>query len=303
MAFESAANVINDAAVQVGLASVTDPFGSTDPNFIQLCRLLKISGRRLRRLRNWTHLHQTYTLNTTVNVGRYAFPVDYGRFVDRTQWNRTTRFQLGGPVSPSQFQWIKARLASTPAATLFRQLQGVLQLYPDANMAGNYVIAYEYISNWWVTPNGTQAHSGSWQPSVAYALNTYIQNGGRIYQATTGGTSGSYGPIGTGAGIADGTCVWSHVSVSGADTSTHKDDTINFDPAVVGADLRVLWLQAKQFDSSAAENDLQLAYNGVADDDSPAANLTIGGPEDDGVFGNFESTVTGFGLAGDGGLY
>lgn len=53
--------------------------------------------------------------------------------------------------------------------------------------------------------------ASAWQASTAYALNAYVTNGGRVYQATTGGTSaGSGGPTGTGSGISDNTVVWAY---------------------------------------------------------------------------------------------
>ena len=50
-----------------------------------------------------------------------------------------------------------------------------------------------------------------WAPSRAYLFGAYIRNGTTAYYCTTGGTSasGGPGPTGTGAGITDGTCVWS----------------------------------------------------------------------------------------------
>ncbi len=55
--------------------------------------------------------------------------------------------------------------------------------------------------------------STDWAASTAYAVNAvaFSPAGGAFYRATTAGTSGSTGPIGTGSGIADGTVQWTFV--------------------------------------------------------------------------------------------
>lgn len=60
---------------------------------------------------------------------------------------------------------------------------------------------------------GIQGLAGKpWSATTIYALNEKAVNGGRLYTCTTAGTSAAAGgPAGTGAGIADGTAVWSYV--------------------------------------------------------------------------------------------
>jgi len=57
---------------------------------------------------------------------------------------------------------------------------------------------------------------GTWQPSHAYSVGDKVINDGtRIYQCVTAGTSAaSGGPTGTGVGITDGTCVWDFVPLA-----------------------------------------------------------------------------------------
>jgi hypothetical protein len=57
--------------------------------------------------------------------------------------------------------------------------------------------------------------SEAWQASKVYALNQQVHNGGNVYRCTTAGTSAaSGGPTGTGAGITDGSAVWSYVGTA-----------------------------------------------------------------------------------------
>jgi hypothetical protein len=52
----------------------------------------------------------------------------------------------------------------------------------------------------------------NWAASTAWALSQQCINGGNVYKCTTAGNSaGTGGPTGTGAGITDGTAVWTYV--------------------------------------------------------------------------------------------
>ena len=51
--WDDAGTIINDAAVEVGLSAVADPFASADPAFVQLCRLLTSAGRELLGMHQW----------------------------------------------------------------------------------------------------------------------------------------------------------------------------------------------------------------------------------------------------------
>jgi hypothetical protein len=65
----------------------------------------------------------------------------------------------------------------------------------------------------WLGINGNIGYPTTWAPSTAYATNASVTLHGRIYQATTGGTSAaSGGPSGTGGAITDGTVVWAYQS-------------------------------------------------------------------------------------------
>jgi hypothetical protein len=60
-----------------------------------------------------------------------------------------------------------------------------------------------------------------WLPSTAYALNNQVSIGGNLYTCVTAGISdATTGPVGTGAGIVDGTAVWNYAGVAATATAT-----------------------------------------------------------------------------------
>lgn len=154
MAWDTADNIINDAAVELGLisADLSDPFDSTDQNIVLLCRLLKGLGQDLLRDFPWSHLQKTYTFSTSNGVGAYVLPSDYDRNIDLTYWNRTATLPLAGPVPPQSWQWLKAHASTGTAFKIFRIFNDEFNLHPTPT--ATETIAYEYISRYWVKESG-----------------------------------------------------------------------------------------------------------------------------------------------------
>ena len=159
MGFGTVAEVINDTAVEVGLGGTAtttypDPFASTDPNIVQLCVMLKSAGREMVKARNWNYLRRECVITTTAGVSNYALPADFLNMIDQTGWVRTTRLPMAGPVSPQEWQYLKARLVGVTLTILFRPLNRTIQIFPDgANATGGLVLAFEYQSSNWVGGN------------------------------------------------------------------------------------------------------------------------------------------------------
>ena len=146
--WKTAGEVLQDAAVELGLAEPSNPFASTDASIRQLVRLLKSAGAELVRRHNWSHLQQAVSITTSAGVSTYEMPVDFNRHIDQTQWNRTTQFPLGGPISPQGWQLLKAVDAAATIAPFFRPVGRRIQFYPTPTAEEDVVL--EYISNYWV---------------------------------------------------------------------------------------------------------------------------------------------------------
>lgn len=150
MAWDSAANIISDAAVELGLLAtdIAEPFDSTDPNIAQLCRLLKSVGQDMVRDFPWSHLQKTNVFTTSIGVEQYQAPGDFARLVDQTAWNRTWVMPLLGPLNAQSWQYLKAWNVAGIAYRYFR-VQGDIVLLHNAPSSAE-VLAYEYISSYWV---------------------------------------------------------------------------------------------------------------------------------------------------------
>jgi hypothetical protein len=155
MSWDTAKNIVNDAAVEVGLSAVTSPYTSQDENFVQLRQLLKSLGRELVHTRTWSHLRKEHAFTTVAGQAVYPLPGDYHNMIDQTWWNRTNRLPVGGPLSAQEWQYLKARLVGVVFTVLFRPMNGAITLYPDTNTPGGYDIAFEYNSAYWVSATAT----------------------------------------------------------------------------------------------------------------------------------------------------
>lgn len=221
MAYDTVKTVINDAAVELGLPSSSSPMGSSDPNMIMLCSLLKAAGRELVYSKDWTHLVKEHTFVTVQGTSTYALPSDFHNMISQTGWVRTTRLPLGGPLSPQEWQFLKARLVGVVFSVLFRPLQGQIHIYPDTNTPGDQTIAFEYISNAWIAPVATP-------------------------------------------------------TVPSLDAPANDDDVVFFQSFLMSRMLKLWFLRAKGFDTTAAQQDYDRAYDMVAsvDSQSPVMNLS-----------------------------
>lgn len=74
--------------------------------------------------------------------------------------------------------------------------------------------AYPNVIAFDVFQEGDLRTGTAWVASRSYSTGVFVNNGGKSYQATTGGTAASSGgPTGTGTGITDGTVTWAYAGV------------------------------------------------------------------------------------------
>jgi len=164
---DTAGQIINDALVEVGLSSVSDPFASSDPNIIQMCTLFKAVGRQLMHIHPWTRLRKEHTFTTVQGTSSYDLPSDFHVMMDQSGWNRTNRLPLGGPLSPQEWQYLKARLVGVVFTVLFRPMAGHIYIYPDNPTPGGYEVAFEYMSDGWVEVPGVPSNTFQDYPSAS----------------------------------------------------------------------------------------------------------------------------------------
>lgn len=157
-------------AEEVGLKSPSTIIGNSDKNVKQLLRLINRSGRILAK-KNWTILQVEHTFSLVAATASYSLPSDFERLLDDTAWDRTTYWQLRGPLSPKEWQVKKSALvASATLRSNFRIKADtrVNKVFIDPTPTATDSMVFEYASNAWVKD------SGNTTGKTAYAVDTDV---------------------------------------------------------------------------------------------------------------------------------
>lgn len=80
---------------------------------------------------------------------KYDMPADYDRVVHRTQWDKTNHWEMSGPQSPQQWQYLKGGIVSAGPRLRYRIIGDTFQVWPPP--PNNSTLGFEYVSKSWVT--------------------------------------------------------------------------------------------------------------------------------------------------------
>jgi len=90
----------------------------------------------------------TYVFSQT----KFALPSTYDRLIDRTDWDKTQHWEMLGPETPQQWQWLKSGFISTGPRVRYRMLANSLQIWPP--LGSDHTLGVEYLTNQWVLVSG-----------------------------------------------------------------------------------------------------------------------------------------------------
>jgi hypothetical protein len=202
--------IVNDIQRELGIPTTDQAVGSSDLTTRQLLRYAFRTGRELQSRYQWSQLIKEHTITLVDSQANYALPedMDYQHF--RTYWDRTNEWELVGPLSPQEWQWLQSGSVTSFPRKRFR-IQGFAdkQFYidptPDSSEAGNTLV-FEYQTRTWIRPT-------VWVTSTSFGADAYCFNDGNIYQnqgsaATTGATA----PTHTSGSVSDGGVTWTYIS-------------------------------------------------------------------------------------------
>jgi hypothetical protein len=82
-----------------------------------------------------------------------AFPADYDRPVDRTQWDKSKHWEMLGPSTAQQWNWLKSGWISTGPRIRFRPLGGYFAIWPA--LGSTESLSFEYQSKNWIYATGS----------------------------------------------------------------------------------------------------------------------------------------------------
>lgn len=87
---------------------------------------------------------ETFTFSKT----RFAPPADFDRPVDRTQWDKSKHWEMLGPITAQQEEWLRSGYISTGPRIRYWMQQGYFQIWPPLGTTES--LSYEYMSKYWI---------------------------------------------------------------------------------------------------------------------------------------------------------
>ena len=78
---------------------------------------------------------------------QYALPSDYASITPRTQWDKSKHWEMLGPETPQQWEWLMSGFISTGPRLRWRLYQTYFQIWPGFSNAEQ--LGYEYRSLAW----------------------------------------------------------------------------------------------------------------------------------------------------------
>lgn len=83
----------------------------------------------------------------TFSQTQYSMPADYDRQIDRTHWDKTQHWQMIGPETAQQWEWLTSGYISTGPVVRYRIFGDYFQIWPPQGT--QHYLGFEYISSYW----------------------------------------------------------------------------------------------------------------------------------------------------------
>lgn len=90
----------------------------------------------------------TLTGEVVFTQTKYALPSDWNRQIDRTNWDKTNHWELIGPKSSQEWQYLKGGIVATGPRMRYRIFGNKFQIWPPATTQSR--LGFEYVSKSWV---------------------------------------------------------------------------------------------------------------------------------------------------------
>lgn len=154
----SGSTTITGLSSTTGLTSNPTYFQVTGTGMPQDCYLVSVNSGASTCVINQP-AEESGTVSLTFSQVKYAFPSDFDRLIDGTEWDKSMHWQNIGPETGQQWQFLKSGFIATGPRVRFRPLGGLFQIWPA--LSSDDYMGLEYVSNLWVTASGQSAPNKS----------------------------------------------------------------------------------------------------------------------------------------------
>ena len=88
------------------------------------------------------------TVTFTFSQVRFPPPSDFDRQIDRTHWDKSKHWEMLGPETPQQREWLRSGYISTGPRVRYWWMGGYFTIWPQ--LSSDEQLAFEYASKYWV---------------------------------------------------------------------------------------------------------------------------------------------------------
>lgn len=100
---------------------------------------------------------------------KFSMPSDYDRQIDNTHWDKTQHWQMLGPETAQQWEWLTSGYISTGPRVRYRIFGDFFQIWPPQGVS--HYLGFEYLGNGWAA-----AADGTVKTSFTVDTDTTIFN-------------------------------------------------------------------------------------------------------------------------------
>ena len=79
----------------------------------------------------------------------FAPPTDFDRQIDRTHWDKSKHWEMLGPSTPQQREWLRSGYISTGPRIRYSYMGGYFMIWPP--LGSTETLSFEYVSKYWVS--------------------------------------------------------------------------------------------------------------------------------------------------------
>ena len=145
-------NVTVDSTSITGMSSVavitTNPtyWMVTGVGVPQDCFITAASGTTVTLAQKATATGTAVSL--TFSEVLFVMPADFDRQIDRTHWDKSKHWEMLGPSTPQQREWLRSGYISTGPRVRYSYMGGYFMIWPP--LGSTESLSFEYVSKYWV---------------------------------------------------------------------------------------------------------------------------------------------------------
>lgn len=148
MTTATAIDIINAAAGELGLPTVSLTTSTGDTLAVQTLALLNALGDELIRIHDWQFLLEQMNFTGDGVATGFPIPANFSRQVNQTQWNTNNKRPVQGPDSPQVWGWNQFGIVAVGIWYRYRIAGNEYEVFPVPGTGDEF--SMYYISKDWV---------------------------------------------------------------------------------------------------------------------------------------------------------